>query len=250
MPAITIYNADCFDVFPSITNQSIDLILADLPYGTTACKWDSVLPLPALWNEYGRVLKENGAIVLTAAQPFTWTLCASNPTQFRYELIWEKSNGTNPMLVHKQPFRSHENVLIFYAKQPTYNPQMVYGHSPYAGFSDTQKKIGEVYGTTTVSKHKHNTDGSRFPRSVLYVPQERGGHPTQKPVALMEWLIKSYSNVNDLVLDNTMGTGATGVAAIRANRNFIGIELDQGYFEIAKTRMGAAYASLRPDQSP
>lgn len=233
---INLWFDDCFNVMPEIKDHSIDLILADLPYGTTACKWDSVLPLDKLWEEYKRIIKPNGAIVLTSAQPFTWKLCSSNPTWFKYEIIWEKPNGTNPMLVKKQPFRSHENILVFYKKQPTYNPQMTYGHSNYSGFTDINKTLGEVYSGSKnklISRHRNNKDGSRYPRSVQKFSQDRSGHPTKKPVELMSWLIKSYSNPGDLVLDNTMGEGTTGVACVKEDRKFIGIEMNKNYFDVA-----------------
>lgn len=236
---ILLCQGDCFNIFPNIKNHSVDMILADLPYGTTACKWDSILPLDALWKEYKRILKPNGAVVLTAAHPFTWKLCSSNPDWFKYELIWEKSNGTNPLLVKKQPFRTHENVLVFYQNQPTYNPQMTYGHSNYSGFDDKTKFIGEVYNGAgedakkLTSKHKNNTDGSRYPRSVQKFAQDRSGHPTKKPTDLMAWLIRTYTNPGELVLDNTMGEGTTGVACVREKRKFIGIELDPKYFSTA-----------------
>lgn len=231
---ITLWHEDCFNVFPVIENQSIDLILADLPYGTTACAWDCILPLDELWKEYKRVIKPNGAIVLTAAQPFTWKLCSSNPEWFKYEIIWEKPNGTNPMLVHSQPFRVHESILVFYKKQPTYNAQKTYGHSTYSGFFDDSKFIGEAYDggeEKLISRHNENTDGSRFPRSVQRFEQERGAHPTKKPVPLMAWLIRTYTNENDLVLDNTMGDGTTGVACVQEKRRFIGIEKEKEHFD-------------------
>lgn len=231
---IFLWMDDCFNIFPQIEDCSIDMILADLPYGTTACAWDNMLPLDKLWNEYKRIIKTNGAIVLTAIQPFAWMLCASNPKWFKYEIIWEKPNGTNPMLVKKQPFRVHENILVFYQKQPTYNPQMTYGHSNYGGFFDDTKFIGEAYNGSNkklVSKHKKNTDGSRYPRSVQRFSQDRSGHPTKKPVELMAWLIRTYTNIGDKVLDNTMGEGTTGVACVKENRKFFGIELNEKYFK-------------------
>jgi DNA modification methylase len=230
-----VWNDDCFNVFPLIYSNSIDMILADLPYGTTACKWDSVLPLDLLWKEYTRILKPNGVVVLTASQPFTWKLCASNPDWFKYEIIWEKPNGTNPLLVKKQPFKVHENILVFYKKQPTYNPQMTYGHTTYSGFSDENRTLGEVFSggnndTKLTSKHKENIDGSRYPRSIQKFAQERGKHPTKKPVELMRWLIRTYTNPGDVVLDNTMGEGTTGVAALLEKRKFLGIELEGKYY--------------------
>ncbi len=236
---IQLWQNDCFNIFPQIKSGSIDMILADLPYGMTACKWDRTLPLNILWKEYIRIIKSNGVIVLTAAQPFTWKLCSSNPEWFKYELIWEKPNGTNPLLVKKQPFRTHENILVFYQKQPTYNPQMTYGHSSYSGFNDTSKFIGEVYNgfgdevKNLTSRHKNNLDGSRYPRSVQKFPQDRSGHPTKKPTELMSWLIRTYTNIGDIVVDNTMGEGTTGVACVKENRRFIGIELNQEYFNTA-----------------
>lgn len=231
-----LYNDDCFNIFPKISDRSVDLILADLPYEAINQAWDIALPMDLLWTEYKRVIKENGAIVLTATQPFAWKLCASNPDWFKYELIWEKPNGTNPMLVKKQPFRVHENILVFYKKQPTYNPQMTYGHSTYSGFEDETKFIGKAYdgdSKTLISKHRQNTDGSRYPRSVQKFAQDRSGHPTKKPVDLMRWLIRTYTNENEVVLDNTMGEGTTGVAAALEKRQFIGIERDKTYFERA-----------------
>ncbi|MBM4056564.1 MAG: site-specific DNA-methyltransferase [Planctomycetes bacterium] len=244
MSKIELIQGDCLEKMKYIPDGSVDMILADLPYGITACKWDSVLPLDKLWEQYKRVIKENGAIVLTAAQPFAWRLCASNPKWFKYEIIWEKPNGTNPMLVKKQPFRTHENVLVFYKKQPTYNPQMTYGHSNYSGFYDDTKIIGEAYNGSEkklISKHKKNTDGSRYPRSVQRFAQDRSGHPTKKPVELMEWLIKTYTNVDDIILDNTMGEGTTGVACVKNKRNFIGIELDPEYFKKAEKQINEIY---------
>lgn len=233
---ISLYLEDCFNVFKFIKDHSIDLILNDPPYGVTACKWDNILPLDQLWKEYIRIIKPNGAILLTSSQPFTWKLCASNPDWFKYEIIWEKPNGTNPLLVKKQPFRVHENILVFYNKQPTYNPQMIYGNSCYNGYSNNNKFIGEVYNGSfdnkkLISRHKENTDGSRYPRSVQKFSQDRTGHPTKKPVDLMSWLIRTYSNEGEIVLDNTMGEGTTGVSCVLEKRNFIGIEIQEDYFK-------------------
>ena len=235
----TIWHADCFTVFPTLPDGSVDLILADLPYGRTACGWDTPLDLPALWAAYTRLLKPKGAVILTATQPFTWQLCASNPAWFKYELIWQKPNGTNPLLVHKQPFRVHENILVFYQQQPTYNPQKTTGHGTSAAFADPSKTLGEAYsgpkkrGNRLISMHRANTDGTRFPRSVQNFDQERTGHPTKKPVALMAWLIRTYSHPGDLVLDNTMGEGTTGVACLQEGRGFLGMEQDAAYFNTA-----------------
>jgi len=226
---------DCLEIMPQLEDNSVDLLLVDLPYGTTACKWDSIIPLDKLWEQYNRVCKDDAAMVFTAAQPFTTVLAYSNLDNFRYEWIWEKPQGTNPMNAKVMPLKSHENILVFYRKKPKYNPQMWYS-TPYSGFSSDEKKIGEVYGEAK-SKHRDNPDGSRYPKTVLKYGQEKGFHPTQKPVGLMEYLIKTYSDEGDVVLDNTMGSGTTGVAAMNTNRKFIGIESDPKYFEIAKNRI-------------
>lgn len=230
---VSLYLGDTFKVMATLPDNCADMILADLPYGTTAAHWDSPLDLKALWKEYRRLVKPNGAVVLTAAQPFTWQLCASNPQQFRYELIWEKPNGTNPALVHKQPFRAHENILVFYARQPTYNPQKTFGHDTYSGFESDSKGLGEVYGKGLKSRHRANTDGSRFPKSVQRFKQERGSHPTKKPVDMFRWLIRTYTNPGELVLDNVVGAGTTAVAASLENRRCIGIERERKYLKMA-----------------
>ena len=241
IPINSLINADCFEVLPYVADKSVDLVLCDLPYGITALGWDSTLPLDKLWVEYKRVLKRRGVVILTSAQPFTWKVCASNPSWFKDEIIWEKPNGTNPLQTAFRPFRVHENILVFYDEQPTYNPQMTYGHPQYSGFEDLTKYIGEVYNgddpgkeKKLISKHRKNTDGSRFPRSIQRFAQDRGGeHPTKKPVDLMAWLVRSYTNPGDLVLDNTMGAGTTCVASLKEGRAFIGIELDTIYYERA-----------------
>ena len=227
---------DCLEVLPTIEDNSVDMLLADLPYGTTACKWDSVIPLDKLWEQYDRICKKNAAMVFTAMQPFTTILAASNIENLRYEWIWEKPQGTNPMNVKIMPLKSHENILVFYREKPTYNPQMWYS-TPYSGFSSDTAKIGEVYGNAE-SKHRDNPEGSRYPKTVIKHKQEKGYHPTQKPVGLMKYLIKTYTNEWDVVLDNTMGSGTTGVACVHTNREFIGIEKEEKYFKIAEKRLG------------
>jgi site-specific DNA-methyltransferase (adenine-specific) len=228
-------NGDCIEKLKDIPDRCIDLLLVDLPYGTTACKWDSIIPLDELWKELNRVCKSNAAMVFTAQQPFTWKLCASNPDNFRYELIWEKPNGTNPFQARIMPMKKHENILVFYRKQPVYNPQMQKG-KPYKWSSIRTK--GEAGG---ISEKQINdpidNKGTRYPSSVMRMKQERGLHPTQKPVELMKYLIKTYSNIGDVVLDCTMGSGTTGVAAIESGRKFIGIELENKYFIDALKRI-------------
>ena len=239
---------DCLDILPTLADNSVDMILVDLPYGTTACKWDSVISLDKLWKQYNRICKENGAMVFTAAQPFTTILASSNLENFRYEWIWEKPQGTNPMNAKVMPLKSHENILVFYRKKPVYNPQMWYS-TPYSGFSSNTSQIGEVYGNAQ-SKHRDNPDGSRYPKTILKFKQEKGLHPTQKPVALMEYLIRTYSNEGETILDNTMGSGTTGVACMNTNRNFIGIEMDENYYKIAEERIKNAVPVEEAAQDP
>ena len=232
---VDLRQGNCLDILPTLSENSVDMLLVDLPYGTTACKWDSIIPLDSLWKQYNRVCKKNAAMVFTAAQPFTAILASSNISNFKYEWIWEKPQGTNPMNAKVMPLKSHENILVFYRKKPTYNPQM-WQSTPYSGFSSNTSKIGEVYGKQQ-SKHRDNPSGSRYPKTVLRYKQEKGFHPTQKPVGLMEYLIKTYTNEGETVLDNTMGSGTTGVACINTNRNFIGIEMDEKYYEVAYERI-------------
>ena len=234
---VNLHLGDCLEILPTIADKSVDMVLVDLPYGTTACKWDSIIPLDKLWEQYNRICKKDGAMVFTAAQPFTTILDASNLENFRYEWIWEKPQGTNPMNAKVMPLKSHENILIFYRKKPVYNPQMWYS-TPYSGFSSNTSKIGEVYGSAN-SKHRDNPEGSRYPKTVLKFKQEKGLHPTQKPVEMMEYLIKTYSNEGDTVLDNTMGSGTTGVSCVNTNRNFIGIEKEEKYYKIAEQRISS-----------
>jgi site-specific DNA-methyltransferase (adenine-specific) len=241
---------DCLDVMAALADNSVDLILCDLPYGTTACKWDSVIPFDALWSQYRRIAKPNAAIVLTAAQPFTSALIMSNARMFRYELIWDKKRVTNPMLAKKQFLRQHENVVVFYLRQPTYNPQP-YRKSTVGRMGKATTSRADVWdverGVTTRSYE--NEFG--YPRSLLLdipvmnnLTADRSGfHPTQKPVALMEYLIRTYTNEGDTVLDNCMGSGTTGVACVNTGRRFVGIERDPGYFAIATNRISGAQAS-------
>lgn len=238
MVKVELYCDDTLNRLALLPNDCVDLLLVDLPYGTTACSWDSVIPLDKLWPQYYRVCRENAAMVFTASQPFTTVLISSNIKDFRYEWIWQKPQGTNPMTAKIMPMKNHENILVFYRKKPKYNPQMTYS-TPYQAFFSETSTIGEVYGSGK-SKHRDNPDGSRYPKTVLEFKQERGMHPTQKPVALMEYLIQTYSDPGDTVLDNTMGSGTTGVAAKNCGRNFIGIERDEKYFALAKGRIDDA----------
>ena len=230
-----IYNEDCLVGMKRIPDGSVDMILCDLPYGTTQCKWDAVIPFDKLWEQYERVIKPNGAIVLTSAQPFTSFLITSNPKLFKYEWIWEKTISSGQLNVSHQPLRAHESVLVFYAKKPTYNEQLVSGE-PYS----VKRKVsfeGPGYGAQLESS-KENT-GYRHARTVLKVPNPRikGGHPTQKPVALFEYLIKTYTNPGETVLDNCIGSGTTAVAALNTGRKFIGFEKDPKYHASAAARV-------------
>ena len=226
-----------------IPDGSVDMILCDLPYGTTACKWDTVIPFDPLWDQYKRLIKENGAIVLTASQPFTSALVMSNTGAFKYEWIWEKSKASNFLLARKQPLKAHESVLIFCFGTPLYYPQKTKG-KPYSG----EKRAGKKGSNSDVVNDVPNpqfrngsADGTRYPRSVQYfaTPESEGStfHPTQKPIALLEYLIRTYTNEGETVLDNCMGSGSTGVACVNTNRRFIGIELDEKYYGIARKRI-------------
>ena len=235
---------DCLIEMPKIESGRVDMVLTDPPYGTTACKWDSIIPLEPMWKQLHRVIKPNGAIVMTASQPFTTTLIASNMKMFRYCWVWEKSKATGFLNAKKQPLRASEDVVVFYGKQSTYNPQMTEGSAYNKGVRKQQSR-GDVYGA--FKQVKVSTDGGRYPRSVQYfktAESEGGHHKSQKPVALMEYLIKTYTNEGDTVLDFTMGSGTTGVACANLNRNFIGIEMDEAYFEIAKRRIEEANGTL------
>ena len=225
---------DCLEVMPSIPGKSIDMILCDLPYGTTACKWDTAIPFEPLWEQYKRIIKDNGAIVLTASQPFTSALVMSNLKMFKYELIWDKLQGKQPMLAHKRIMKSFENILVFYKSQPIFNPQMREGNK----YKD--KRLGSNYSIHRGRTKPREMDYSgRFPLGVLAFPftNTPNQHPTQKPVALFEYLIKTYTNENDLVLDNCAGSGTTGVACKNLNRRFILIEKEEKYCNDSRDRI-------------
>jgi len=225
---------DCLVVMNEIKDQTVDLILADLPYGTTACKWDSIINLDKLWAHYKRIIKPTGNIVLTAQQPFTWKLCSSNPEWFKYEIIWEKPNATNPFVAKYQPLKSHENILIFNQGGATYNPQMSEGE---AYKWNSKRSGGDAASLTSDKNEEINNEGTRYPRSVQKFPQNRGLHPTQKSVELFTWIINTYTNSGDLVLDNCAGSGTTAEACIITERDYIMIEQDEKYFEIIKKRV-------------
>lgn len=231
-----IHQGDCLGLMKEIPDKSVDMILCDLPYGTTRNKWDSVIDLTLLWKEYERIIKDNGAILLFAQVPFNVVLGNSNLKLLKYEWIWEKDSGTGFLNSKKMPLKIHENILVFYKKPPCYNPQMRTGFKPY---EIKKGHHGSNYGSDKGAITKSN--GERYPISLIQYKRDKEKiHPTQKPIALLEYLIKTYTNENDLVLDNCMGSGSTGVAAINTNRNFIGIEKDKHYCEIARKRIDEA----------
>jgi len=237
---IKLMQGDCLERMKESPSGSVDMILTDPPYGTTACKWDSIIPLEPMWEQLKRIIKPNGAIVMTASQPFTSALVMSNPKMFRYDLVWEKPMATGALNANRMPLRAHESILVFYGKLPTYNPQKT-GGKPYRKIVKGEM-VGRCYGGTGVAdEFEQVNSGTRHPRSVFKIsnPNHKAIHPTQKPVALMEYLIKTYTNECETVLDFTMGSGTTGVACVNTGRNFIGIELDETYFNIAKNRVAA-----------
>lgn len=241
---ITLINGDCLEEMKKIPDGSIDAVITDPPYGTTACKWDTVIPFEPMWEQLKRVTKKNGAIVLFGSQPFTSALVMSNPKMFRYQWIWEKDRGANFLQGNFQPLKVHEDVSVFavgktvYNPQKTINPKKQNATNPRANH---QKRIEAGLSVTHFRSSDVYEKDKLLPRSIQYFSRDipKGGtvHPTQKPVALMEYLIKTYTNEGDMVLDFTMGSGTTMLAAKNLNRNGIGIELDKEYFEIAKKRI-------------
>lgn len=228
---LQLYFGDCLEIMPKLASKSVDMVLADLPYGTTRNKWDKQIPLPELWREYERVIKDRGAILLFAQLPFDKQLGMSNLKLLRYEWIWVKSRGTGFLNAKKMPLKRHENLLVFYKHMPKYNPQFSPG-KPYVLTGSRYSRNYDKYSSFTT-----DNPGIRYPTSILQFNTEQGLHPTQKPVALCEYLIKTYTDEGDTVLDNCMGSGTTGVACRNLGRNFIGIESDAHYFEIAKRRI-------------
>lgn len=249
-----VIEGDCLEVMKSIEKNSVDMILCDLPYGHTQNDWDSVIPLDLLWKEYKRIIKDNGAIVLTSSGLFTAQLMLSNPKMFKYKIIWEKSKATNFLNAKKQPLRKYEEICIFYKKQPIYNPQMKNGEAYDKGFRKDQ--LTGSYGNFESVLVK--SEGKRYPNDIVYFKtsesEGRVYHPTQKPVALGRYLIKTFTNKGDVILDNTCGSGSFLVSAVLENRNFIGIEKNDSsnrfkndkvdYVEISKNRVIEAYNSM------
>ena len=227
----SVNQGDCLELMNGIPDKSVDMILADLPYGTTACSWDSIIPLDKLWLQYERIIKDNGAIVLTASQPFTAKLINSNLSLFSYVWEWEKEQGVNFLLANKQPLKIHEDVVVFYKEQPIYNPQMAKGKPYISGKGDSGEVTGSVVKTQTVN------EGTRYPTTRLKFNRQTGEHPTQKPTELFEYLIKTYTNEGDIVLDSTAGSGTTGVACQNTNRDYILIEQEEEYINIINERL-------------
>lgn len=237
---------DCLEVMKGMDDKSVDAILTDLPYGTTACSWDEIIPFEPMWEQVKRICK--GVFVTTASQPFTTDVINSNREMFRYELIWNKKRGSTFALANKMPIKTHENILVFYGSMPTYNPQKTVG-KPYdkTMYNGGKNKSAITKDTMTIKKNKNN--GDRFPTSILTISQnwrrQDQIHPTQKPIALYEYLIRTYTNEGDTVLDITMGSGTTLVACVKTGRNGIGIDNNAEYFAIAEQRIHEAQMQPR-----
>lgn len=232
--SIQLLHGDCLELLKTIPDQSIDLVLTDPPYGTTACKWDSIIPFEPMWEELKRISKNNSAIILFGQNPYTANLINSNRNMWRYDYIWYKQKGSGFLNANRRPLMDYEIASVFSKKQTKYFPQMVALDKPYKARGNTQSKL---YGKFNKAKAKTYTH--KHPSPILKFAKDGKEHPTQKPVALLEYLIKTYTKENDTVLDFTMGSGSTGVAAKNLNRKFIGIEKDAKYFEIAKKRIEA-----------
>lgn len=242
---VKLYNGDCLEYMGKIKSNSVDMILVDPPYGKTKCKWDSVIPFEPMWNEIHRVCKDNTPVLIFGSEPFSSLLRASNIKEYRYDLYWVKEKPTNFLQLKRRAGKLTENICVFYNKQPTYNPQMVkYDGKPVTNKpSEKNAKFKSVVASNSPSQqiYEYKDNGWRYPCDILKFNREKLGstvHPTQKPVALLEYLIKTYTNNGDVVLDFTMGSGSTGVACKNLSRNFIGIELDENYFNIAEQRIG------------
>jgi DNA modification methylase len=237
---IELIHGDCLEKMKGIPAGSIDCVICDLPYGTTQNKWDSIIPFENMWQELNRICRDTTAICLFAQSPFDKVLGSSNIKKLKYEWIWEKTQPTGHLNAKKMPMKAHENILVFYDKLPTYNPQKTTGHKPMNSGVRRQSAVNNNYNDINKIDLPFGGDTERYPRSVQVFKADKQTqylHPTQKPVALLEYLVKTYTNEGDTVLDFTMGSGTTGVACKNLNRNFIGIELDETYFNIAKKRI-------------
>lgn len=233
---IDLKRGDCLELMKSIPDGSVDMILCDLPYGTTACKWDTIIPFEPLWEQYERVIKDNGAIVLFGSEPFSSKLRMSNIKHYKYDWKWEKEKAGNFQLAKKQPLKKQEDIMVFYKKFPDYKPQgLIEINKTIKNNSTKNGAMGHLQSTQ--KRKEYIQQYTNYPTEVLRFNNEKGLHESQKPIALMEYLIKTYTNDGETVLDNCMGSGSTGVAAVNLNRSFIGIELDEHYFEIATNRI-------------
>ena len=233
---ITIHLGDCLEVLKTVGDSSVDLVATDLPYGTTNNKWDVIIPFDKLWEQLNRVCKNNANMIFTTSQPFTSMLICSNLKNFRYEVIWQKTLGSGQLNINRQPLKVHESIVVFYREFGTYNEQKTKGE-PYK----ITRKL-EQYGTSNYNTQKDHVsvnEGTRRAKSVITIsnPRIKGGHPTQKPVGVMDYIIKTYSNEGDIVLDPTMGTGTTGASCYNLRRNFMGIEKDKTYYEVSENRL-------------
>lgn len=239
---IKLYHGDCLEIMPKIPDGSVDMILTDPPYGATACKWDSVIPLPLMWEQIKRIIKPNGAIVLFGNEPFSSHMRISNLKSYKYDWVWQKDKATNHLNAKRQPMRRNELISVFYKKQCTYNPQLSKKDPNNIRPATTKRKQAENYGAMTAVSVRGIPIDMSYPNETLqyrgcFGDKGKSLHPTQKPVALMEYLIKTYTNEGEIVLDFTMGSGTTGIACKNLNRDFIGIELDEKYFNIARDRI-------------
>ncbi len=237
-----LFEGDCLEILPTLESNSVDAIITDLPYGTTNCKWDSAIPLSPLWEQYERIIKDDKPIVLFSAQPFTTTLITSNVRKFKYCWYWVKEKGTGFLNAKKQPMRVVEEICVFYDKLHTYNPQMIPLEKPYKHTLPIKKSDINKGGIKSMAKEEREyvTYTHTFPKNTLFYPRDKANKglvPTQKPVGLLEYLVKTYTNENDVVLDSCMGSGTTGIACLNLNRRFVGIELDKEHFAIAKDRL-------------
>lgn len=239
---------DCLKLIPGLPKHSIDMILADLPYGQTKAKWDSIIPLDQLWKQYRRVIKDHGVIILFGNEPFSSAVRMSNPHMYRYDWKWIKTMPTGFLNAHRQPLHRYEDIMVFYKHLPTYNPQMVTGKEHHRGPQSRNKRtldnngrsVSNAYGGNFVRKD-HKATNKYFPSNIIKfsnaIPKKHRYHPTQKPVKLLKYLIKTYTNRGDTVLDNVMGSGSTGIACKETHRKFIGMEINKKYYEIAKKRI-------------
>lgn len=243
MSRISLYNGNCLEIIPKLAAEGVKVnaVITDLPYGTTACDWDSVIPFEPMWKCINSIKNENTAICLFGNEPFSSALRKSNLKEYRYDIYWQKERATNIFQLKKRPAKVIENVSVFYSKQPTYNPQMVKYEGPLRTNKVKNGKLGTLVDSSGKKPNEYKDNGLRYPLQIVQFKRDiltSNLHPTQKPVALMEWIVKTYTNEGDVVIDFTMGSGTTGVACKNLNRDFIGVEINEEYFKIAKERIG------------